>query len=72
MSPIHIATNTGTEMRERKLAPSIVPPTPHSTSPVAAKRSLAFRVRFKGFGVSMAGVIHAGSETIMATAMQAV
>jgi hypothetical protein len=39
---------------------------------VAAKRSLAFRVRFKGFGVSMAGVIHAGRETIMATAMQAV
>jgi hypothetical protein len=48
-----------------------VPPTAHRTSPTAARRSLAFRVKFKGFE-SMAGVIHARSEAIMATAMQAV
>jgi hypothetical protein len=72
MSPIQTATNIGTEMRERRLAPSRVPPIAHSSNPIPARSSLAFRDRLRGFVVSMRAVLHAGDVTIMAAAMRAV
>src|SRR5262249_1724622 len=55
MSPIQTATNTGTEIRERRLAPSMEPPIAHNNSPIATRSSLAFRVKFNGFVSSMGG-----------------
>jgi hypothetical protein len=47
-----------------------VPPIAHSSNPMPARSSLAFRDRFRGFVVSMSAVLDARDVTIMAAAMR--